>query len=346
MDLDFSSKEKIVGTFTICITLLVLATVIIIGRGKDWFRASVNFYATFNESYNLEKNAAVKMYSTDIGLVKDISITGEKVKLTLKIYEDFSKRIKTDAVASVESPTLIGDEYVSIKPGSNKFLPLPENSEIRTVAKKSVADILAEFEVEKTAKMVVAAIQGISETTQELSAPEGPLMVSLKNIESATAHLDRLTASLAAGEGTAGSILQSRELIESLLARIEKLGEILDNLSRATEKTPQTVELVNTNLQTLQQFSAKASGSFLRLENILQEVDESIQAIQTILANVETGSHDIPAILTSTRQGIEDIRNAVEDADQVIQSVQKNPLIRGNLPPAPEPQPTDSGLRP
>ena len=346
MDLDFSSKEKIVGTFTICIIILVLATVIIIGRGKDWFRPSVVFYASFSESYNLQKNAAVKMYSTDIGMVKDISITGEKVRLTLKIYEDFATRIKTDAAASVESPTLIGDEYVSIKPGSHDFLALPPNSEIKTIAKKSLTDILEEFEIEKTAKMVVAAIQGISETAQELRAPEGPLMTSLNNIERATGHFDKLTASLQAGEGTAGSILQSRELIEALLARIDKLGVILDNLSRATEKTPQTVDLVNTNLETLKRFSTNASGSFLRLENILKEVDESILAIKTILTNVEAGSHDIPAIIQSARQGIDDIRDSVDDADKIIQSIQKNPLIRGNLPPEPEARPTDSGLRP
>lgn len=286
------------------------------------------------------------MYSTDIGLVKDISLAGEKVKLTLKIYKDFAPRIKSNAIASVESPTLIGDEFVSIKPGSNKSLPLTPNSEIRTVAKKSFADILQEFEIEKTAKMVVAAIQGISETAHELRAPEGPLMTSLNNIERATGHFEKLTESLQAGEGTAGSILQSRELIEALLARIDKLGLILDDLSRATEKTPLTVELVNTNLETLKRFSTSASGSFLRLENILKEVDESILAIKTILTNVEAGSHDIPAIIQSARQGIDDIRDSVDNADRIIQSIQKNPLIRGNLPPEPEARPTDSGLRP
>jgi phospholipid/cholesterol/gamma-HCH transport system substrate-binding protein len=346
MELDFSSKEKIVGTFAICIAILILTTVIIIGRGKDWFRASVTFYATFSDSYNLKKNAAVKMYSTDIGVVKDIAITGQKVKLKLKIFEDFAPRIKEDATATVESPTLIGDEYVSIKPGSQDAVPLAENLEIRTIAKKSFTDIMEEFEVEKTAKMVVSAIQGISETAQELRAPDGPLMTSLDNIELATGHLEKLTASLQAGEGTAGSILQSRELIEALLARIDKLGEILDNLSEATEKTPQTVELVNTNLETLKQFSTRASGSFLRLEKILREVDESILAIKTILTNVEAGSHDIPTIIKSTRQGIDEIRDSVDDADKIIQSIQKNPLIRGNLPPEPEAAPTDSGLRP
>jgi len=138
MDLHFSSKEKIVGTFAICITILILATIIIIGRGKDWFRASVIFYATFSESYNLKENAAVKMYNTDIGLIKDISITGQKVKLTLKIYEDFAERIKDDAIATVESPTLIGDEYVSIKPGSRDALPLMEFGSLKSSSRHKV----------------------------------------------------------------------------------------------------------------------------------------------------------------------------------------------------------------
>ncbi len=346
MDLDFSNKEKIVGAFTICIVLLILATVILIGRGKDWFRASVVMYATFSESYNLKKNAAVKMYSTDIGMVTDIAISGEKVKLKLKIYQDFAPRIKSDSIATVESPTFIGDEFVSIKPGSVNAESLGENLEIRTVAKKSISDVLEEFEIEKTAKMVVSAVQGISETAQQLRAPEGPLMTSLNNIERTTTHFENLTAGLQAGEGTVGSILQSRELVEALLAKIDKLGHILDDLARATAKTPQTVTLVNTNLETLQEISAKAAGNFSQLETILQEVDASVQSVRRTLANFEDGSHDIPAILKSTRRGINEIRDGVEGADQIIQSIQKNPLIRGNLPPTPKPEITDSGLRP
>jgi len=38
MELDFSKQEKIVGTFIICMTILLLATVIVIGRGKNWFK--------------------------------------------------------------------------------------------------------------------------------------------------------------------------------------------------------------------------------------------------------------------------------------------------------------------
>ena len=56
--------------------------------------------------------------------------------------------------------------------------------------------------------------------------------------------------------------------------------------------------------------------------------------------------------LMETQMENQDTRNAglqplsLEDADKIIQSIQKNPLIRGNLPPVPEARSTDAGLRP
>ena len=74
MDLNYSRTDKIVGTFVICIAILLLSTVVIIGRGKDWFKKYVTYYTTFEESYNLEVNAAVKLFKTDIGKVKEITL--------------------------------------------------------------------------------------------------------------------------------------------------------------------------------------------------------------------------------------------------------------------------------
>jgi len=76
---DFSTKEKIVGMFGIFMAILLLATTIVIGRGKDWFRPTMTIYATFREGYNLETNTPVKLYNTDIGKVKHIELAGQKV---------------------------------------------------------------------------------------------------------------------------------------------------------------------------------------------------------------------------------------------------------------------------
>ena len=48
-----------------------------IGRGQGLFKKYVTYYTTFNESYNLQTNAAVKLFKTDIGKVKQITLAKE-----------------------------------------------------------------------------------------------------------------------------------------------------------------------------------------------------------------------------------------------------------------------------
>ena len=70
MELSYTRVEKSVGLFVIGIAVLVLTTVVILGRGKDWFAEEVTFYTSFRESYNLQVNAAVKLFKADIGKVE------------------------------------------------------------------------------------------------------------------------------------------------------------------------------------------------------------------------------------------------------------------------------------
>lgn len=343
---DFSTREKIVGLFGILIAVLLLATTIVIGRGKDWFRPTMTFYATFSEGYNLEVNTPVKLYNTDIGKVKQIELVGEKVTVALKIFKEFADRMREGSVASVESPTLIGSEFVSIKPGPVDAPPLQDGARILTRAKKSLTDIMAEFEVEKTAKMVVAAVQGIAETAQQLRRPEGPLMTSLANIEGATRHLEKITRDLEAGSGTAGSLLKSRELLEAVLVKIERLGDILDSLAVAAQKVPPTMDMVQENLVTINRVGVKASDGVARLNRILAEIETTVGYLRNTLKNVEAGSYDVPDIVRTTEEGIREIRDGIESADQIMESIKQNPLIRSNLPPQPAPGATDAGIRP
>jgi len=158
MEVDYNKKEKIVGTFVIGIVILMLTMLIIIGRGKDWFKTYSTYYTIFEESYNLKEDAAVKLYKADIGKVKKITLAEDKVRVELVILEDYSSRIRSDSVAVVDSPTFIGSEYISIIPGTADASLIEKGGEIPSREKKSVDDILAEFEVEKTVKMIIPPI--------------------------------------------------------------------------------------------------------------------------------------------------------------------------------------------
>ena len=324
MDIYFSKKEKNVGVFIISIIILLLVTIIIIGRGKDWFKTYIIYYTTFNESYNLQDNASVKLFKANIGKVKEIALDGNKVKVKLAILEEYSSRIRTDSIAIVESPTFIGSEYVSIQPGSHDASLIPEGGEIKSEAKKKLSDFMAEFQVEKTAKMVVQAAQDISEITKIMRDPNGPFFTAVDNVNKTISHLEAVASDIRAGKGTVGGLLKSRALLETIQNDLEKAGTILENISDATTKTPETM---------------------VRIKKIGDGVLDCISSIKKILKEVEEGSSDIPKVTESTKRGVNEIRNGVENIDKVVQSLQKNILIRSNLPPEPKGENVDAGLR-
>jgi phospholipid/cholesterol/gamma-HCH transport system substrate-binding protein len=346
MDVDFSQKEKIVGLFVIGVAVILMATIVTIGRGKDWFKNYVIFYTTFNESYNLQANADVKLFNAAIGKVKKITLVGNQVNIRIAILEDYANRIREDTVALVESPTFIGSEYITILPGRTDSPLIPPGGEINSQEKRSVSDLLNEFEVEKTLKMVVQAAQDLSELARILRQREGPLFRIMDNAERISLNVEGITSDLQAGEGTAGALLKSKELIDAIMYNVAKIENILHSLDQAMAKVPEAVDIAREDLMAVQEMREGVSETIQRVNNILTEVEANIDKLGTIMTNAEEGSHDIPHITRNARHGIQEIREGVEDIDKVVQSLQQNVLIRSNLPPEPVGQNTDAGLRP
>ncbi|MDP2646960.1 MAG: MlaD family protein [Desulfobacterales bacterium] len=345
MDLNFSRQEKIVGTFLVTVVLILLAVVIVIGRGKDWYKTYATYYATFNQSYDLQENAAVKLFKANIGKVRRITLVENKVKVELGILEEYANHIRSDSVATVESPTFIGSEYVSIIPGNAASARIPDNGEIPSKEKKSISDLLAEFQVEKTAKMLIKAVQDLSDAMLTLRDPAGPLFSALGHLDRTTENIEKITADIQAGKGTLGELFKSRSLIEALHKNMDSVREILQHIARASAKTPKAMDQVQDNLSVIKQVGTHLSESVLQIQRILKEVEKDMQAVERILANIENGSLTVPEIMQSTKFSIQEIREGVENADKIFKSLQKNFLIRPNIPPEPVGKNIDAGLR-
>ncbi len=311
MELKFTRRERIVGLFMVGVALLLLATVFLVGRGKDWFKTYVTYYTVFNESYNLNVNAAVKLSKADIGKVRDISLTEDKVRVELAILKEYSHRIREDSIATVESPTLIGSEYVSIKAGSPKTPQRKPGSEIPSEPKKSLDDYMAEFQIQETAKKFVRAVQNLSDLTEQLTNRGGPLNQTLRSAQGFMGNLEVVSKDIRDGKGSVGHILRSDELAKNIQAEIKRLDNILAGIER------------------------QAPG-------VMDDVKASVQSLKKILAAIEA---DTPEVMGSTRKGINEARQEIKNLDTVIQSVQKAPIIRSNIPPAPRGENTDAGLR-
>jgi phospholipid/cholesterol/gamma-HCH transport system substrate-binding protein len=346
MDTSYTSAEKSVGLFIIGITVLLLTTVVILGRGKDWFADEVTFYTSFKESYNLQVNAAVKLFKADIGKVKRISLGEDNVNVQLAILAKYASRIRQDAVAVVDSPTLIGSEYISIVPGAPNAPKIPVGGVIPSIEKKSISDILEDFEVEKTAMLAVRTIQEIADLMILIKDPQGPLLTTLANMAETSAHLVQITGGISQGTGSLGSLVASREMVDGVLLNLEKVNGLLDDMRATTSRGPVILDQVSDNLSTIQMAGAGVVENVQTLKGILEEARGSLETTQVILENLKRGSQDIPRVTVTAREGIREIREGVENIDRVVQSLQRNIIIRSNLPDEPLSMDTDAGIRP
>jgi phospholipid/cholesterol/gamma-HCH transport system substrate-binding protein len=341
----YSVRERIVGIFMLSILILLMSAVILLGRGKNWFQKYNTYYTSFNESYNLKPGAAVKFLETDIGKVKDVRLVENRVKIRLAILEEYASRIRADVVAKVESPTFIGSEYIAVVPGSMDALPIPPEGELPSVARKDIADYFNEFEVEKTAKALVETVQQFSAFVEDVRNPDGPFLLALEKFNTTATHVEKVARRIEAGEGTVGRMLNSTELVDAVLARLDKADAILDDLAAASTKTPETIEMFQENLVRLQEVQNGVTHSIALVRSLLEEMQANMPKVKTILDNAEKGSREIPNISKSAVETMDAFQLELENVDLIIQSLRENFLIRGNLPPPPAVRSTDAHLR-
>ncbi len=314
MELKFSRMDRVVGVFIIVVLALMVGSVVLVGRGKDWFRPTVTYYAEFKENYNLAPGSPVKLYKADIGKVRNVTLVGDAVRVRLSIFEEYHTRFREDTVVTVESPTLIGSEYVAVRPGKPESRLLDPGGTVKSEEKRTLSEILAEYEVEETAKRLTETIRNLADIIDELRDPEGPLFKSLNSIEKNLKNLETVTTGLKEGEGTVGQLLRSDELIDRVNMSMERLDNVLQNLEGATPE-------VTANMR------------------------ESMEKIREITANLEKGSREVPAVIRTTKRGIQEIRDGVDEINRLVKALEKTPVIRGNLPPKPEGKDLDAGLR-
>ncbi|MBC8431437.1 MAG: MCE family protein [Desulfobacterales bacterium] len=345
MELKFDKKEKAVGIFIICIAMLLLTTVIVIGRGKGWFKTYITYYTIFDQSYNLEVNTPVKLFNTDIGKIKQILLVGDKVKIKLSISHEFGSRIRKSTRATVQSPTVLGAEHIAIIPGEDDSPLLQAGGVIPSDKKKSIADYLGEFQVEKTAKMIIMAAQEITSIVQILRDPHGPFFTAFKSLNSLLAQVEKMTSEIDAGKGTVGGLIKSRALLDQVHGNLDEVGKIIGNLSEASAKTPGTADQMKETLETLHEIEKGILESVPDIKRTMKDVEDAVGTLKIILADIEKGSKNIPEVTRSTSQGIQEIRKAVNNIDKVVQSLQQHYFFKPRLPPEPTGRNVDAGLR-
>ena len=309
MRLQYSTMERMTGAFILLTLIVFLFTVAVVGRGKNWFRKHVVYYTTFEEGYNLVSGSRVKLLGTDIGSVTDVLLTKDnKVKVRVKVLAEFASRIRANSVAIVESPTVIGSEYINIRPGTSKAAVIPPEGLIPTKEKKKFTEYLEQYEIGAKLEHLGKILEDLAQITDQLKDPKGAFFGSFGNLQ-------QITGTVEAGEGSLGRLINSDELYRNIDTFVATLQETADHLVRA-----------GVNIEEGSEHLEKAAREGPEMVDKTQELLDRLLKVTVILEKVMT---EVPEISAQAREGMQEV-------NRILDSVKENFLIRPNLPPPPD----------
>ena len=160
-----------------------------------------------------------------------------EVKVEMGISADYSKWIRTDSIAAVKSPTVIGSEFIDIIPGSSKAEVIEPGGEIPGQGAKQIIDYLEEYDFDHKMKKLDEVLENPGRYTMAVQTTRW------RSSRNRLAISRALSGKLAEGDGTLGKIItqddiytkinQDLDQVEKILASIQKTADNLNASSKS-----------------------------------------------------------------------------------------------------------------
>ena len=215
-----NSLETRLGIF---VAVTILAAILIVETLGNFqlFRGGYHVSALFNSAQDLKEGNAVKMAGVDIGRVEKIELSGQKVKVTMKLNS--GTVVKTDSKATIKFTGLMGQNFVAVTFGGSDSPKAAEGSVLETEEQPDLNAVMAKLD---------NAASGMQNLFQSFSGEKldnliGPLIDFVKqnggHIGGAISNIETITAQISSGQGTVGKMIYDQTLYDSAMDTVSNL---------------------------------------------------------------------------------------------------------------------------
>jgi len=275
-----NTLETRLGLF---VALVVFAAFLIINTvgGLDRFRRGLHVHALFNTAHELKKGDSVKMAGVEVGRVEEITLSTNKVKVTMKLHTDVAKQgiVKTDSTATIKFAGLLGQNFIAIEFGSPGARLLEDNQYIETTEQADLNAIMAKLDnVATGVENLTKSFTGdkidnlLGPFTDFLKQNSGPLTATIANVQS-------VSAQIAAGKGTLGKLISDDALYSTALTTVSNLQNTGDEIKLTLNDARKIITDVNAGQGTL--------GKLVKDETLYVEATASMANFKDSMANLK-----------------------------------------------------------
>ena len=190
------SRAARLGAFIVVTLAILVGGIFIIGGKQYLFSSTYQLKAQFDNVVGLDAGGDVRVGGVHSGTVRNIVLPhkpGEKVTVIMDLGRSTHEIIKQDSVATNETEGLLGNQFLAISFGSAKSGEVKDGDTLVSQPPLEMSDLL-----QKTSDILDSSQQGIQNATR------------------AAANLDSISAKIDRGQGTAGALVNDKQLYTNL----------------------------------------------------------------------------------------------------------------------------------
>jgi phospholipid/cholesterol/gamma-HCH transport system substrate-binding protein len=311
-----NSQQTIrVGLFFLLGVALAWITFESLSGGQPFKKKGYTLVAPFANLKGLKTGDDVLMAGVKIGSVTQTRLGRQRVEAVLTIDPRVS--IPSDAVASVETSSLLGSQHLAVSFGQSPAM-LKEGDEIKTKNTVDMNEVIAQLgslgaKLEQVAEGVSKAMGGgeggsasLFNKLDKIVTDNGPKLTET------VANLQDITAKIKNSEGTLGRLVNDPKLHDELLVSVQEIKQAASDARTFMSDAKTIVADVKSGKGTL--------GVLLYDETAANNLKTTAANLRQISDKINQGEGTLGKLISD--DGLyKDVQATLKKADQMIDSL-------------------------
>ena len=235
-------SEIKVGFFVTLGTLLIMATILLLGDQQSLFSRKSKYTAQFNNVEGLIQGAKVVLGGVSVGTVDHISLNpkNRSIEVQFSITREAGEWVRSSASLEIATQGVLGDKYLNIDGGDMKDPILPAGSDLPHRPSKDLSQfitkgdqlmislnsiagsldlILKQFESEGRSKTI---FDGLAQTAKNLSQTTETLNHEMNQLKTGRIglQLSQIIDKINNGTGTIGALINDPGIYDEVKALV------------------------------------------------------------------------------------------------------------------------------
>lgn len=363
--------DQVVGVFVILAFVALASLLVAVGSKQRWFARDYRYESRFASGSGLSVGTAIILKGFQIGRIESITLTeANEASVVFVVYDTFVDRVREHSLLEyVTSPIGLGSQLLfhsgksEIRAPERSFIPSYDTPEGRRLAEAGLVDRPPKDDtitrllsnVNPLVENVNAAVVQLERTISLVNAAlagqgGGPVADTLKSASGAVAGVNELVSDLNR------AVDATMPRVDRVVAEVEgAVPELLDKL----ETSMASVSSITANLERMSASLADPTGLVPKLldpkgsvktflndnDRLFRRVDNSLAQMEGSLGNLNRATAGLADQMPRITAIVEQARAALEKAEDVMEGLKNNPLLRGGISERVEPSAAPAGDR-